>query len=139
MEGKTRLYFIPKNTKICAEVFAKYVLTPVFKYDVPRIFGENKDSVVLYMNPASSHTAVYVTKWLHSEGIKYITKEKWLPNSSKLSPMDYFANGYLKQQLQTQKYRTMRGLMASAKEVKNSPRNVLQSNCFLAKTYSRCS
>ena len=50
MEGKTRRYFMPRKTEICAEVFVKYVLAPMFKYDVPRIFGENKDSVVLDMD-----------------------------------------------------------------------------------------
>ena len=88
----------------------------MFKYDVPLIFGENKDSVVLHMDSASSHTAVYTTKCLHSHDMKYTNKEEWLPNSPKLSPMDYFANGHLKQQLQTRKYRTMRGLIASGEE-----------------------
>ena len=53
-----------------------YVLTLMFKYDVSRILGENRDSVVLHMDSAWSHTAVYTTKWLHSPGVQYITKEE---------------------------------------------------------------
>ena len=115
-KGKTDLYFIPKDTKVCSKVFVKQVLEPMFKRDVPRIFGRNKNKVLLHMDSASSHTSKYTTNWLKSNKINYITKDQWLPNSPKLSPMDYFANGYLKNKIKRRRYRTMRGLKQCARQ-----------------------
>jgi hypothetical protein len=49
--------------------------------------------------------------WLDAHGIKYITKDEWLANSSELSAMDYSANGYLKSQLKKRKYHIMGGTL----------------------------
>jgi hypothetical protein len=84
--------------------------------DVPRLYGVNKDRVVLHFDSARSHTAKVTYDWLDAHGIKYITKDEWLANSSELSPMDYFANGYLKSQQKKRKYRTMEGMLKAADE-----------------------
>ena len=51
-----------------------------------------------------------------SRKIKFITKDEWLPNSPELSPMDYFANGKLKNILKQRQFWTGRGLTADAKK-----------------------
>ena len=55
-------------------------------------------------------------RWLNSHGIKFITKDEWLPNSPELAPMDYFANDHLKQMTRKRLYTTARGMIRAAKE-----------------------
>ena len=57
-----------------------------------------------------------IINWLNSHGIKFITKDEWLPNSPELAPMDYFANGHLKQMMRKRLYTTARGMIRAAKE-----------------------
>ena len=68
----------------------------MFDVDVPKLFGKDARKVVLHMDSATSHTARKTVACLNSRGIKFITKDQWLPNSPELAPMDYFANGDLK-------------------------------------------
>ena len=88
--GQTQLFSIPARTKVNADYFIQHM----FLVDVPRLFGRNTHKVLLHMDSASSHTAQKIINWLNSHGIKFITKDEWLPNSPKLAPMDYFANGH---------------------------------------------
>ncbi|GAU87706.1 hypothetical protein RvY_00517 [Ramazzottius varieornatus] len=68
------------------------------------------------MDSAPAHTAKKVIAWLRSRGIKVITKEEWLANSPDVSPMDFFANGYLKQRLAQRNYTTEKGMIRAAQE-----------------------
>ena len=114
--GKTKLYIIPAKAKVNADYFIQYILAPMFDEDIPKLYGKEAGKVQLHMDSAPSHTANKTVEWLKSRGIKFITKEQWLPNSPELSPMDYFANGYLKNMLKKRKYRTGRGMIDAAKE-----------------------
>ena len=116
MCGPARLFIMPPKTKVNAEYFIKHVLTPMFDIDVKKLYGREAGKVVLHMDSATSHTSQKTIQWLKSRKIKFIPKEEWLPNSPELSPMDYFANGYLKKMLKKRKYWTGRGLIAAAKE-----------------------
>ena len=68
------------------------------------------------MDSATSHTSQKTIQWLKSREIKFIPKQERLPSSPELSPVDYFANGYLKKMLKKRKYWTGRGLIAAAKD-----------------------
>ena len=114
--GKTKLYIIPAKAKVNADYFIQYILAPMFDEDIPKLYGKEAGKVQLHMDSAPSHTANKTVEWLKSRGIKFITKEQWLPNSPELSPMDYFANGCLKNMLKKRKYRTGRGMIGAAKE-----------------------
>ena len=114
--GQTRFYHIPENSKMNAEVFIHQVLRPMMLEDVPKLYGKDARKVVLHMDSATSHTCTKTVEWLKEHQIKFITKEQWLPNSPKVSPMDYFGNGYLKSKLQKRQYSTMRGMVRAAKE-----------------------
>jgi hypothetical protein len=114
--GPTRHYVVPPKAKINAETFIEWILKPMMLEDVPRLYGANKDKVILHFDSARSHTAKLTYDWLDAHGINYITKDEWLTNSPELSPMDYFANGYFKSQLKKRKYRTMNGMLKAADE-----------------------
>ena len=68
------------------------------------------------MDSATSHTAQLTIQWLKAHGFQYITKDQWLPNSPEISPMDFFANGYLKSKLVTRRYTTIDGMLRCAKQ-----------------------
>ena len=53
---------------------------------------------------------------MDKHGFNYITKDEWLANSPEFSPMDYFANGCLKNKLKKRKYRTISGMIAAASD-----------------------
>ena len=61
--------------------------------------------------------------------MKYITKEQWLPNSPKVSPMDYFGNGHLKKRLWRRRYTTVDGMLKAVKEEwENIPLEMFQDS-----------
>ena len=88
----------------------------MFDVDIPKLYGMEASRVVLHMDSASSHTAQKTVQWLESRKIKFIPKEEWLPNSPELSPMDYFAIGYLKKMIKKRRYRSGSGLIKVARE-----------------------
>ena len=114
--GQTRFYHIPLNSKMTAEVFIREVLSPIMLVDLPKLYGKKAHKVVLHMDSATSHTAQLTIQWLKAHGFQYITKDQWLPNSPEISPMDFFANGYLKSKLVTRRYTTIDGMLRCAKQ-----------------------
>jgi hypothetical protein len=57
MCGKTSMYFVPEKSKMNAEFFIKFILTPMIEKNIPRIYGHEKDKVILHFDSASSHVA----------------------------------------------------------------------------------
>jgi hypothetical protein len=114
--GQTRLFIVPAKAKVNADIFIKHILEPMMLVDVPRIYGKDKDRVILHMDSARAHTAQKVYNWLDHHKIKYFTKEEWLANSPEVSPMDFFANGYFKGQMNKRRYLTMKGMLKAAHE-----------------------
>ena len=98
--GPTRLDIIPKKTKITAEYFIKHVPTQMFDADVKKLYRRAAGRVVLHADSATSQTSQKAVQWLTSRKINFIPKDEWLSNSPELSPMDYFANGYLKKDVE---------------------------------------
>ncbi|GAV01648.1 hypothetical protein RvY_12326 [Ramazzottius varieornatus] len=126
--GPTRLYAVPQKAKVNADLFIKKILKPMFDIDVPKFYGADAWKVILHMDSAPAHTAKKVISWLKSRG-KYITKEEWLANSLDVSPMDFVANGYLKQRLAQRNYTTEKGMIRCAQEeYKKIPLEMLQKS-----------
>jgi hypothetical protein len=84
--------------------------------DVSRLYGVNKDRVVLRFDSARSHTAKVTYDWLDAHVVKYITKDEWPANSPDLSPMDYSINGIFKRHLRKRKAFSLRGLIRVRKD-----------------------
>lgn len=126
--GETQLYVVPKDAKVNSALFIEHILEPMMLVDVPRLYGVDADKVALHMDSAPAHTAKIVFKWLQDH-IKFFTKEQWMPNSPEVSPMDFFANGYLKGQLKKRLYRSMAGMLKAAEEEwLKSPLEIFQNS-----------
>ena len=74
--GPTRLYVVPKDTKVNVDLFIKHILRPMMLVDVPKLFGADAGKVILHMDSVSSHTAKKTIKWLESRQIKFIRKRE---------------------------------------------------------------
>ena len=114
--GPTRLYIVPKGSKVNADVFIKEILEPMLMVDMRKLYGKEMSKVIVHMDSASSHTATKTQQWLRDHNIKFFTKEEWLANSPEVSPMDFFANGVLKQRLKLRKFTTETGMIRAAKD-----------------------
>jgi hypothetical protein len=64
--------------------------------DVPKIYEKDKDRVIIHMDSAYVHTTQKVYNWLDDHKIKYFSKEEWLANSPKVSPVDFSRMGILR-------------------------------------------
>ena len=84
--------------------------------DLPKLYGKEAHEVVLHMDSVTSHTAQLTIQWLEAHGFKYITKDQWMPNYPEISPMDFFANGYLKSKLIARRYTTIDGMLRCARQ-----------------------
>ena len=115
--GPTRFYVVEDKAKVNAEYFLEHILKPMMLVDVPALYGADADKVILHMDSAPSHTKKIVYAWLNSRGFKFFTKDQWLANSPEVSPMDFFANGYFKSELQKRKFRSVTGMIKAAKQV----------------------
>jgi hypothetical protein len=67
--GQTRLFVVPPKAKINAESFIEWILKPMMLEDVPRLYGANKDKVILHFDSARSHTAKLTYDWVDAHGI----------------------------------------------------------------------
>jgi hypothetical protein len=122
--GPLPLMRIPKNTKISSETFLKYVLRPLMKKHLPKIYPNETDKVFYHHDKASSHTASKTQEYLAEEclkmGITYI-KNKDIPvKSPDGSPMDFFGFGYLKQKLFNCRATTLDGVWKCAQREWNN-------------------
>ena len=127
--GETAMYIVPEKTKVNRWYFIKYVLTPLVKYDIPRLYPGEEKKVVLHFDSATSHTAPVVYKWLKDHHVKFIKKGDWPPNSPDLSPMDYAVNGIIKQKLFARRAVAISGLKRHLTQVWN---NFPLSTCYKA-------
>jgi hypothetical protein len=100
--GPLLLLRIPKNTKI-SKTFFRYVLRPLMKIHLPKIYPNEMDKVFYHHDKASFHTSSKTQEYLEEECLKmkitYI-KNKDIPiKSPDSSPMDFFGFWHLKQKL----------------------------------------
>ena len=115
--GPTKLYLIDDDAKVNGEYILERILKPMMLEDVPRLYGADADKVVLHMDSAPLHIKNIVCAWLDLQGMKYLMKDEWLANSPEVPPMDFFANGCFKRQLNKRKYRTFAARLKCASDV----------------------
>jgi hypothetical protein len=113
-KGQSRLYVVEPEAEVNSEYFIKNIPSSMMLEDVPRLHGTNADMVILHFDCACSHIAELTYHWLDAQEISCITKEEWSENSPEISAMDFFANGYFKNQLAKRKYRRMAGISRAA-------------------------
>ena len=85
--GKTRIHFIETGSvKVNAVGYVtllKYKLLP----DIEAFYPDGE--FILQQDGATSHSSNLCQEYLKGEGIRFIEKNFWPPNSPDLNPMDY--------------------------------------------------
>ena len=113
-KGKTRLIFVDDGVKINTTSYIEKILQPIFKFDIPRIFGADK--YIFQQDSAPSHKSKKSQQFL-TEKCEFIEHKDWPSNSPDLNPMDYFVWGTMEMMLKKKKYRTFTGFKKSIKAV----------------------
>ena len=55
--GTTAIRFVPQHTKVDADFYINKVLRPLFRKDIPRLFGKARNMAVLHHDSAPAHKA----------------------------------------------------------------------------------
>ena len=112
--GTLPLLRVEKNVKVTAEYYVEKVLKRYLEVEVPKIYPGEVSKVMFHHDKASSHTANLTTQYLQDlkerSGLNFIPKELIPVKSPDISPMDFFAFGFLKQVLFLRKASTLPGL-----------------------------
>lgn len=118
--GVVPLFEVPKKVKVNAEWYITKVLRPLVDKHLPRLYGSDLHKVVIHHDKASSHTshktAIFAAEVKRSKGITIIPNAEIPAKSPDISPMDFFAFGYLKQRLKRRKAKTWKGVWKVLKE-----------------------
>ena len=96
-------------------------MEPIFRTDIPQLYGNDVHKVWIHMDQASSHTARSSLAWYTR--MADVTKIRVIPFSSMpvkspdASPMDYCGFGLLKQGISKRRPTTVEGLWKLCQEV----------------------
>jgi histone-lysine N-methyltransferase SETMAR len=119
--GTVPLFQVPPKAKVNAEYYIEYVLKPLFKNHLPRLYGNDINKVFFHHDKASSHTAGltidYLKQMKKELGISYLEKHEIPVKSPDASPLDFFGFGYLKQKLFHRKATTLAGVWKLCQEI----------------------
>jgi len=116
--------FVKAGAKIDSKYYCKKIIKPFFK-KYQQVYPEI--NMLFHQDSATSHVSKYTLPFLDSKGIKYITKEEWMPNSPDAAPCDYFLWGYLKHKILKRKVRTIEGLKRAVRqELLAIPRDMIE-------------
>ena len=98
--GKFNLRCVTKNVKINSAYNQAEVLDPLFKTEVPALYGNDSSKVWVHQDKASSHTsrstAAHMRALEAETGIHAIPFADIPTKSPDAAPMDYCAFGLLK-------------------------------------------
>lgn len=118
--GKLTLHRVDKKTKVNSVYYQSNVLEPIFKRDVPALYGARSNMVWIHQDKASSHTSastrVFLRRMEEETGIHSIPFEEIPVKSPDASPMDFCAFGLLKRAMGTRRPRTLQGLWKVCQE-----------------------
>jgi len=112
--GKFNLRRVAKNVKINSAYYQTEVLDPLFKTEVPALYGNDSSKVWVHKDKASSHTsrstAAHMRALDAETGIHAIPLADIPATSPDAAPMDCCAFGLLKRALGKRRPRTIYGL-----------------------------
>lgn len=119
--GKLTLRRVSAKVKINSAYFQQEVLTPLYRQDIPEIYGNDIDKVWVHMDKASSHTsastAAYLATLQEETQIRAIPFTDIPVKSPDASPLDFCGFGLLKKGLGSRRPRTVEGLWKACREV----------------------
>lgn len=118
--GTLPLFRVPGKTKINARFYIDFVLKPLIKAELPKLYPSEMDKVFLHHDKATSHTARetqdYMERVTSAIGMKFIDNQDIPVCGPDISPMDFFGFGFLKQKLQKRRATTLDGLWKALRE-----------------------
>lgn len=118
---KLEIRRVEKNAKINSLYYQTNVLDPLYRSEVPALYGTQATSVWIHQDKASSHTSkstrAYLTRMEEETGIRAIPFEDIPVKSPDASPMDFCGFGLLKSGLSSRRPITIDGLWKATKEV----------------------
>ena len=113
-KGKLKLKKVEPNTKINSNYYQTNVIAPIFRNEIPLLYGNQANMVAFHQDKASSHTSNSTRQFLDlmtaETSIKAIPFSHIPVKSPDASPMDFCAFGLLKQALGKRHPKTLAGL-----------------------------
>ena len=102
-KGKLMLRKIKRSAKINSEYYQQNILTPIFRHDIPSLYGNECGKVVFHHDKATSHvsrsTVNFFDNLSRETGINTIPVDRIPVKSPDLAPMDFCVFGCLKMAL----------------------------------------
>jgi hypothetical protein len=118
--GKLPIRRIEPNAKINAAYYQEKVLEPMYRVDIPSLYGSDTRKVGIHQDKASSHTArstvAYMDRLAAETGIRAIPFHEIPVKSPDASPMDFCGFGLLKRAIGNRRPRTLDGLWKVCQE-----------------------
>lgn len=119
-EGKLKIRRIGKNAKINSEYYQTNILNPIFKEDIPNLYGNDTKNVVFHHDKATSHVSRSTVNFLHTleteTGITSIEPKRIPVKSPDCAPMDFCVFGVLKRKVGNRRPKNLNGLWKVLKE-----------------------
>ena len=115
--------FVTPGAKIDSDYYCNNVIKPFYKEYIRR-YPDN--GLLFHQDSAPAHVSKKTTDFMDNLGLRYITKNQWMPSSPDCSPCDYWLFGYLKSRMRRRKAKTINGLKKVLKdEVKKIPLSMI--------------
>jgi hypothetical protein len=112
---------VASNAKINSAYFQRHVLEPIYREDIPRLYGNEASKVWIHMDKASSHTSRSSMSWyaqMEAETQIHVIPFSHIPvKSPDASPMDFCGFGLLKRGIASRRPKTIEGLWKVCNEI----------------------
>lgn len=122
--GRLVLRKVDQKTKINSNIYQTLVLDPIFRQDIPSLYGNETDKVWFHCDKAPSHTsrstAIFLSNLCDETKINVIPFKSIPVKSPDASPMDFCVFGLLKRALGKRRPSTVDGLWKICQEEWNN-------------------
>lgn len=113
-KGQLKMHRVEKNAKVNAVYYQTNILEPIYREEIPALYGAEASKVWIHQDKAASHTArstvAYMKEMEKETGIHAIPYSEIPVKSPDASPMDFCGFGLLKRALGNRRPKTVDGL-----------------------------
>lgn len=95
--GKSELVFIESKQKITSKIYKEKCVDHFIEKEKEKLFGNR--NFLWHHDSAPCHTSSETMNHMQGRGIRFITKEEWMPKSPDLCLMDFFVFPYMKKKV----------------------------------------
>ena len=126
--GRSPLIFVEQGVKLNQENYRNNILVSSLLPWAKEHF--KKRPWTFQQDSAPSHGAKKMRKWLSVNVPNFISKEKWLPSSPDLNPLNFGIWGYLESKVSATHHKSLEALkMKLRKEWSKMPQDVIRDSC----------